>query len=228
MKQIFSICLLLLLSWSCRNRDKQSGPVAADQVSEEEIMAWKENDTLRSSSQLSGLQTWLEYYGSSDKRFSLTHFKASGVVLHWGGLEEAMTNGDQQAMSPYFIHSPDSSRYRDLFSYDHFMDKGMLVDGEADQQVVIAQPSRNIRKQLLYSGPSQSADIADWLGNDAFVIGLTSISEDGKKLGAQLLVFRISDSSYTNFNLDHSFPLDSLRTGPQSFGEIYIEKLRSR
>lgn len=223
MRQIFICCILLVLIWSCRNKDKQAAPVAMEE--EEELMDWKENDTLRLSSAPMGLRSWLGYYGKADTGFRLANFKASSVVLHFGGLEDAATKGDEQTLKDYFIWSPDSSRYLDLFSYDHFMDKGVLVDGEADQQVGLVHPSMKINKQLLFNGPSQSAEFADWLNNDAFLIGLRSTSEDGRKLDFQLLVFRLSDSTFTNFNLDHAVSVDSVNRLGQGFSESYTNKL---
>lgn len=226
MKQLVIYCTLLLLLWSCRNKDRQAEPVAIED--EEELMAWEENDTLRLSSIPMGLDSWLGYYHSLDTGFRLANFKASGVVLHFNELDDPETRGDEDTMKEYFIFSLDSSRYLDLFSYDHFINNGELVEGEADQQVTIADPGRGKKKQLLFVGPSQSADFADWLTNDVFMLGITSRSEDGKRLDAQLLVFSLPDSTFTNFNLDHSLPIDRLMAGPRGFTGPYLDKLRKK
>jgi hypothetical protein len=103
-----------------------------------------------------------------------------------------------------------------------------MTDGEADQQVALVNVATGSRKQLLFNGPSQSVDFADWIGVKSFILGMTALSEDGKTMGAQLLIFRVSDSSFTNFDLDHRIVMDSLVPSPQGFSEMYINKLQGR
>jgi hypothetical protein len=221
-KWMVLVCVSVLL-FSCRNKDKE-----VEIIEDEKIGALKENDTLSLKRIPEGLMTWLEFYKEEDKNFTINHFKASGVSLHFSDLPDAPLSEDKKNLGAYYIYSPDSSRYLDLFSYDHFMYKGKLVEGEADQQVVLGNSNSGIRKQILYSGPSQSIDFADWTGSQSFILGITSRNEDGKTMNAQLMLFRISDSSFTNFDLDHAVPLDSLISSDRNFSDIYLNQLKNK
>ena len=225
MKKWIVVLGLSALTLGCRNTDKEAD---SQIIEDDKIGKLKENDTLALQRMPTGLATWMSYYQDKDKDFSVSHFKASGVSLHFGDLPDAVAPSDEKNLSRYYIYSPDSSRYLDLFSYDHFINKGELVEGEADQQVVLGVRGSGIRKQVLFSGPSQSIDFADWTGKESFILGLTSVNEEGKTLSAQLMLFRITDSSFTNFDLDHSIPLDSVILSDKRFSEIYINKLKDR
>jgi hypothetical protein len=226
MKRFILYVSMLVLVWCCKTKDENADqPIS---VEEDKLMSWKETDTIHLPTIPEGLASWITYYQKSDPAFSLGHFKASGVVLHFDGLPDAISKGDERSFEKYFQYAPDSASYIDMFSYDHFMDKGMLTDGEADQQVVLGSGKKGIRKQLMFNGPSQSVDFADWLSNNSFIIGTTAVSEDGKSMNAQLMIFRLTDSSFTNFDLDHRIPMNSLVPAPQGFSEMYINKLQEK
>ena len=213
------LLLLILLLWSCRSRKAEpaedTNPVTA-------FMEWQENDTLVLEKLPTGLSAWLSHHRVLDTGFRIGNFRASGVVLHFGDMPDAISTGAEGQWTPYFIYSPDSSRYLDLFSYDHFLDEGKPVEGEADQQVVLADPGKRLRKQLMFNGPGQYADFADWLGKDMFIVGSRIDSEDGKSTLARIMAFRITDSSFTNFDLDHTIPLETIRRAGTGFGKTYF------
>jgi hypothetical protein len=223
MKTCVVILGFTIVMFGCRSTDK-NGEIIED----EKIAQLKENDTLALYRIPGGLATWLEYYKEKDKDFSISHFKASGVSLHFGDLPDAIIKEDESSFSRYFEYAPDSSRYLDLFSYDHFIENGTMVEGEADQQVILADRIKKIKKQLMYTGPSQSVDFADWTGKESFILGITNVSEDGKTANAQIMLFRLTDSSFTNFDLDHSIPWDSMMSSDQKFSATYINKLKNK
>lgn len=222
-----SLCIgLLLLLAACRNTDRDAtGNVTVEESQLNEI---RENDSLSFPQLPEGLDLWLMYYGRSDPGFTLGAFRNSGVRLHFGELPDASGKGDTAAFRKYLLFSPDHSRYIDLFSYDHLMDKGVMVDGEVDQEVVLADLRTGARKQLMFNTPGRLAEWAAWLNNNQFLIGMTTVSEDGSKMGAQILMFRISDSSYTNFDLAHQLNMDSISFTPKNFSETYIELLERK
>lgn len=215
--------LLLTLVFSCRNSDQNGGPSVP--LREEVIGDIKENDTLPLSPLTPGLEAWLKYYQRSDPRFVLSAFRNSGVSLHFDDLDSAHPSRDTSVYGKYYRYSPDGNRFIDMFSYDHFIDKGILVGGDSDQELVIADATRGIRKQLMYNTPGRLAEWVDWLNNHDFLVGMTTVSEDGKWMGAQILLFRIKDSSYTNFDLDHRMAMDSILFVPKNFSETYLEML---
>jgi hypothetical protein len=80
----------------------------------------------------------------------------------------------------------------------------------------------------MFNTPGGQAEWADWLNNDSFLVGFVNTSEDGKRWGAQILLFRIKDSSYSNFDLTHTMAIDSITFSPKNFSEVYIENLQQK
>jgi hypothetical protein len=225
MRAILICVSLTFLLWACRGKGSEPERDTGDEPS---FMQWEENDTLSFSAMPQGLSAWLSYFQAADTGFRIGNFKASGVVLHFGDMPDAISTGVEGQWAPYFNYSPDSSRYLDLFSYDHFLDDGKPVEGEADQQVALADPRNGLRKQLMYNGPGQYADFADWLGKDIFIIGSRIDTEDGKSTLARIMAFRITDSSFTNFDLDHAIPLETMRRAGTGFGESYFNIIKRK
>jgi hypothetical protein len=211
---------------ACTNRDKASD--GAPFISEKKLDGYKENDTLSFVDTPSGLKQWLKYYQRSDQQFTLGNFRYSGVSLHFDQLSDATAKEDSAVFTKYLRFSPDRHRYVDLFSYDHFMDKGVLAGGDADQEVILGDKAKGVRKQLMFNTPGGQAEWADWLNNDSFLVGFVNTSEDGKRWGAQILLFRIKDSSYSNFDLTHTMAIDSITFSPKNFSEVYIENLQQK
>lgn len=208
---------------ACNNQDKTSDDAGI--IQEKKLDAYKENDTLSLEDIPNGLKRWLAYYQRSDQQFTLGNFRYSGVSLHFDQLPDATAKEDSAVFTRYMRFSPDRNRYVDLFSYGYFLDKGVLTGGDADQEVILGDKARGQRKQLMFNAPGRQAEWADWLNNDSFLVGLTSTSEDGKRWSAQILLFRIKDSSYSNFDLNHNMAIDSISFSPKNFTEVYIETL---
>lgn len=209
----------VVLAFGCKSSDKEYDREIVDPKI---VMSYKENDSLVLKKMPAGLQKWLTSYQGLDSSFQLHHFKASGVKLHLSHLEDAVSNSDEKAFSSFFVYSPDSSRYLDLVSYDHLLENGKLVDGEADQQVVLGDTKNKNRKQLMFNGPAQTAEFADWTGPDSFILGIVSSDDVSGALQAELLFFHLKDSSYTNFTLDHRIAVDSLMLLPKNFLDHFL------
>jgi hypothetical protein len=226
-KTKFAILAIMVTSvMACTNRDKTIDGVTG--ISEKKLDAYKENDTLSFEAVPNGLERWLAYYQRSDQQFTLGNFRHSGVSLHFDQLPDATAKEDSAVFTRYMRFSPDRNRYVDLFSYGYFLDNGVLRGGDADQEVILGDKARGLRKQLMFNAPGRQVEWADWLNNNSFLVGLTSTSEDGKRWSAQILLFRINDSSYSNFDLTHSMAIDSVSFSPKNFTELYIEKLQEK
>ncbi len=141
-------------------------------------------------------------------------------------LSSAITNGDESDFSRFFCVSPDKNRYIDLVSYSFQLYNGKLIPGEADQQVVLADVAGQKRFQLLFYGPGQMAEAVGWLNNDRLIIAGTSRTEDGQSFSAELLLFDLRDSLYTNFQLDHLVGPDTTRMVKPGFLEHYYHDLK--
>jgi hypothetical protein len=203
----------------CRQRDQRASEQEAIQNT---LMEFKEDDTLSLKQTPAAIEEWLAYYNKLDSGFRLGRFRATGVDLHFDDLPDANGTPTDNLFRKLFVYSPDSSHYLDLVSYNHLWDNGKLIPGEADQQVVLADARKGIRKQLMYHGPSQLAEAARWTGNRAFVISITSRTEDGMAINAEIILFRLADSTYTNFRLDHHIPADALIGASQNFLDHYF------
>ena len=222
----FIVLFAIVIGSGCINQDKQSGEAML--ISEKKLDAFKENDTLAVEYVPDGLNRWLAHYKQSDPLFTLGNFRYSGVSLHFDQLPDAIAKEDSAVFTRYFRFSPDRNRFVDLFSYGHFLDNGVLKGGDADQEVILGDNSKGLRKQLMFNAPGRQAEWADWLNNESFLVGLTQTSEDGQRMGAQILLFRIKDSSYCNFDLTHSIAMDSVSFSPKDFSELYIETLKQK
>lgn len=219
-KRIILAWAMITLLVQCRQRDQEASEQEAMQDPPMEI---KEDDTLSLKQTPAAIREWLAYYSKLDSGFRLGRFRASGVDLHFDNLPDASRTPTDSLFRKLFVYSPDSSHYLDLVSYNHLLDKGKLMPGEADQQVVLADTRKGIRKQLMYHGPSQLAEAAGWAGNKTFMISITSRTEDGSAMNAEIMLFRLNDSTYTNFKLDHPIPADALIGASQNFLDHYFQ-----
>lgn len=215
-----TIILFLLILTNCNQKDTDTSD--DELVNPEAVLAYEDGDTLVLKKTPSGLQEWLLFYAKIDTAFKLNNFKASGVSLHMGNLPGPIAKGNETQFKDLFVYAPDSSKYLDLVSYNYIRDNNNLISGEADQQVVLADMKANKKKQLFYFGPSQLAEFADWTGPNSFLIGITSRTESGTGVDAELMFFHLKDSTYTNFRLNHTIPLDSIMLVNEGFLDYFF------
>jgi hypothetical protein len=217
---VFLVCSLI----TCRQGDTEY--TDDELVNPESVMAYEEDDTLVLRRIPAGLAEWLTFYGKSDTAFTLKNFKASGVTLHMDILQDATGREDENSFRDLLVYSPDSSMYLDLVSYNYLKEKqdgkNILISGDPDQQVVLADTRNKMKKQLMYNGPSQLAEFAEWTSNSSFIIGMTSKEEGMSGMKAEIYFFHLKDSSFTNFLLNHQLPVDSLSPFKSSFLEYYF------
>jgi len=212
--------LLLVIVFSCKQRDTEYSD--EELVNPESVLAYEENDTLAIRKIPTGLAEWIAFYSKVDTGFRLHNFKASGVSLHMGSMPEAISKGNENSFRDLFVYSPDSTKYIDLLSYNHLRDNRSVISGEPDQQVVLADTRKNRKSQLMFLGPSQLAEFAAWTSNNSFMLGLTSRTETGRGINAEIMFFHLKDSLYTNFRLDHTISMDSILAEQHNFIDHYF------
>lgn len=212
----FSIFLLM----NCRNRNENQ--VNFENIDTISLTSIEETDTLTLKVMPDQLGKWLNYYRQFDTGFNLNAFIASGVALHIDDLPNAIIHGNEKSMADLFQYSPDSTKYVDLISYNYTREKNTLFPGEIDQQVVLADKSRKLYKQLMFNGPEDLAECADWIGPTALLLGVTHKNPIGDTLTAEIFMFQLNDSTYTNFRLNHTVVLDASQRSKPSFMEYYF------
>lgn len=220
---IVTIFLFGILLHSCRSSDKKVPDLLEEKFS---LSAIEEGDTLSMAEMPASIMEWIRFYQGQDSGFRLPRFRSSGVTLHMEPLSSATTNNNADDFSRFFSFSPDKNRYIDLVSYSFQLYNGKLIPGEADQQVVLADVGAQKRFQLLFYGPGQMAEAAGWLSNDRLIIAGSSRTEDGQSFSAELLLFDLRDSLYTNFQLDHLVGPDTTRMAKDGFMEYYYHDLK--
>ncbi|HLO79761.1 MAG TPA: hypothetical protein VK166_02315 [Chitinophagaceae bacterium] len=217
----YTVFVLFILSFlACKQQDTEYSD--EELVDPESVLAYEENDTLAIKRIPPGLAEWLAFYKKIDTGFTLKNFKASGVSLHMGSLPEAISKGNEKTFTDLFVYSPDSTRYLDLVSYNYLRENKTLISGDPDQQVVLADLRNKSKKQLMYFGPSQLAEFADWTSNSSFMVGITSRTESGTGLTAEIMFFHLKDSLYTNFRFDHTISMDSILMSQHNFLDFYF------
>jgi len=217
--QLLSIFLLIFLL-SCTNN--KSSKIDVDNFDSFSLTTFEDTDTLVLKKIPEQLNQWLKYYQQFDSNFTINHFVASGVTLHIEDLPDAISKGNENDMADFFRYSPDSSKYVDLVSYNYFRVKNKLFDGEIDQQVVLNDKLRKLKKQLMFNGPNDMAECADWLGSSAFIMGVTHKNTTSDTINAEIFMFQLNDSTYTNFSIDHTIYLDSIQLLKPSFIKHYF------
>lgn len=216
MKKFLLIICIALFSIHCGSKEDESS------VSADNILLYDMGDTLAQQHIPSSIQNWFTYYKQIDKGFTLGNFKASGVNLHIADLPKAISKGNEAAFNAIHFYSTDKKKYLDLFSYNYMLDKGKYVAGEIDQQVVLVDQQNGSKKQLMYYGPTQWAEAAGWLNDHSFLLAVSSKTDDDKHIRSELFLFNLTDSLYTNFQLDHLLDRNVLSKQPVRYVESYL------
>jgi hypothetical protein len=173
-----------------------------------------EGDTIILTKNLSNLISWLDHYSNIDTGFKISNFKASGVILHYDSMRViSPLSNENEIFTKLFSYSQKHDRYIDIWTYGNLISSARLdsikkekqyfmVDGEADQQVVLGDKDGK-RKEVLFNGPSQFVETADWLNNDQFL--LTMFSEEAKETIVEIFLFDLKSEVFTNYRLNHGF-----------------------
>jgi hypothetical protein len=178
------------------------------------------------------IQQWIDFYHQYDTSFTLFNFKASGVVLHLDEMKQldSLTEINKKLYS-LLSFSPDNKKYVDLWSFGNEIpptdfktasQQRSLNDGEADQQIVLGEVGGK-RRELMFNGPAQIVEAADWINNDQFLISM--FSEEKNEMVVEIYLFDLKKEVFTNYRLSHNFKI-SLK--PQkSFSDFWLESHKS-
>lgn len=183
-----------------------------------------EGDTLSLTPLPPNLKDWIQFYHNTDTGFQLKNFKSSGVILHFNNMKSVDSLDKTKGLfSNLFSLSPNKKKYIDFLSYGNQLvqkdstreikTSQLFLEEEADQQVVLGDIG-GARKELMFNGPTQMAESADWITDNQFLI--TIISEEENKHIAEIFLFDISTQEFVNYRLDH--PINA----PASFDESFI------
>jgi len=174
-----------------------------------------ENDTLSFKKNPENLTSWLDFYKSTDPLFTLSNFKASGVILHISELKISDTISiSNLPLKPLFEYAPDGLSYIDLWSYGNkfIPEKAWksrtelaksIIDGEPDQQIVLGMKDGK-RYELIFNGPATYTEFADWINNNQFLISQNT--KENNSVIIELFVFDIKKMLFTNYRLNHTPP----------------------
>ena len=193
---------LALLTASCGHRQQSGTEGEGPRTSP---TAYAEGDTL-DAVQSPALDAWLAHYRRTDTAFRRNAFLASGINLRIDSLEACPPpdTGTLRLLAPVLAWSPDSSLAIDIWSYDHLVRRDasgrtVLEGGGPDQMVRLLDRRSATARQLLFNGPSQLVETADWVSDKAFVLGLLTIDETTGEAIPDIILIHLADSIFTNF-----------------------------
>lgn len=225
--------ILGLLAWfiflpSCGRKDQSA---ESDLIKAGQPENYNENDTLAIHPLPVNLALWIQYYQQTDTSFRLQNFLASGVKLHMNEMEDA-TTGDLSLMEnfyPLFSYSPDSSQIIDFWSYNQLIETNpsgerFVIGGDPDQEVVWIDKTTGTKKQIMYNGPQQFVETADWLNNEAFVLGMMNIDESNKNWSPEIMLFNLKDSTFTNFRFHKTMQADKMVMEGIDFTAFWLKR----
>jgi hypothetical protein len=217
-----AICLGLFLLCACTGGKEQG-----EETGKRMPAAYSEGDTLELDPFPKNLQEWMTFYGSHFPGFRNGNFKASGIVLHFDSLPLSQTPPPGPDFRPFLPYAEDGLHYIDLLSYNTSLSRdssGMLTasTGDPDQEVVLGDEKSGRRYQLLYNGPGQSVESADWLGNDEFLLTLLHTDEKQGAWIPEIRLYSRKDSTFTHFLWTRTIPSDSLNRMGSSFTDQWF------
>lgn len=227
---IYALTLLLLVA-SCGRRDKVDEADRTDRGDAASPFSYEEGDTLRlQPGQTPNLTQWMRFHSKADSAWKTSRFLASGVNIHIDSMDGAppLSEDRMKAFGPLLSWSPDGSRCIDLWSYNRLMESGSdgrtsMVGGGPDQMVAISDSSGGRRLQVMFNGPMQLAETADWISPDAFLLGMVNIDESEGTFVPEILLFNLADTVYTNFRYPDTLSLDRLPGGEGGFVAYWLK-----
>lgn len=224
----FSALILFVCLNSCGRKDTSED--------EEVILSgqpdqYQENDTLSINPLPENLGLWINYYQQFDTAFNIRNFTASGVTVHLNTLEDA-TTGDVSLMEGFFpllSFSPDSSQFIDFWSYNQLIETNkagerIVIGGDPDQEVAWVNKKTGTKKQLMYNGPQQIVETADWINNQSVLLGMINVNENNTEWTPEILLFNFRDSTFTNFRLIKNLSVEKMTMGNADFSGFWLKR----
>jgi len=193
---------LALLAASCGHRREGGTEGEGPRTSP---TAYAEGDSL-DAIKAPTLDAWLAHYRSTDTAFRRNAFLASGINPRIDSLDACPSpdTATIRLLRPILAEAPDGSRAIDIWSYDHIARQDpdgytRLEGGGPDQMVKLLDIRRHTARQVLFHGPSQLVETADWVSDNAFLLGLLSIDENTGESVPDIVLIHLADSVFTNF-----------------------------
>ena len=124
------------------------------------------------------LLTWINYYKSFDKDFSLDNFiferegTIDGMQGTVCGIFDKCFN---QRLVDFLIFSPNKKKYVDLDTYGMSLDEDNEADFEVDQEVNIVDIEKRTITRIFFLGPSGRIEDAFWENNSSIVLLMSYI-----------------------------------------------------
>ena len=100
----------------------------------------------------------------------------------------------------------------------------MVIGGDPDQEVVWINKRIGAKKQLMYNGPQQIVETADWISDQAFMLGMINIDESNTSWNPEILLFNLTDTTFTNFRLQKNLPSDKLALEGADFTKFWLKR----
>lgn len=200
---LVALAMLCILAGACRQHR-----TPADGIGEglrTSPTAYAEGDTLDAIA-APALDAWLDHYRTADTGYRRNAFLASGINLRIDSLEACPPpdTATLRLLTPVLAWSPDSTLAIDIWSYDHLVHRdaggrSVLEGGGPDQMVKLLDRRSGTARQILFNGPSQVVETADWISDKAFVLGLLNIDEATGEAVPDIVLIHLADSVFTNF-----------------------------
>jgi len=204
-----ALAALLLLA-ACGPRNGTDGGVG--EGPRHSPLAYAEGDTLDAVA-APALDAWIAHHRALDTGFRRSAFLASGITLRIDSLDACPSpdTATIRLLRPILAEAPDGSRAIDIWSYDHIARQDpdgytRLEGGGPDQMVKLLDIRRHTARQVLFHGPGQVAQTADWISPDAFVLGLLNIDPATGEATADIILIHLADSAFTNFRYPRRLP----------------------
>ncbi len=190
-RRTISMLTLILLTVSC-------GTHGAKEAEEGKIrpVAYSEGDTLELETYPPNLATWMAFYHDRFPDFRNGTFHASGVVLHLDSLPASTSPEPPDSVRHGFAWSKDGRYYVDI-----------REAGDIDQEVVLGRADVRDRRLIMFNGPGDVVETADWLGNDVFVLSRAT-SDEKQEWTPSIYLFSLKDSTFTDFRWVRSIPVE--------------------
>jgi hypothetical protein len=107
---------------------------------------------------------WLKFHGLEDESFTVTG-KEQAIQFQWKPAN--LDNDEQKLLKKLYFHSPDSSQFLDLYSYNtqlHSDSKGHVTSsiGDPDSKIQLIQTKSKLATTLLFLGTIEYIETAIW------------------------------------------------------------------
>jgi hypothetical protein len=76
----------------------------------------------------------------------------------------------------------------------------------------------------MYNGPQQIVETADWINDQALILGMININDSSTSWYPEILLFNFTDTTFTNFRLGKNLPTDKLTLPGADFTNFWLKR----